>query len=242
MRAHGILILGLLFSAILTAGCSGERGINSFDECVAAGNPVMESYPRQCRAGDGQMFTEVVDSALSDNTEDAETPIGGERDEHGCLGPAGYSWNEEVSACLREWELDEDARRAAGIAVAPLSYRVTIISVENYGCHGCFRVNLERNDNRMQLTVMLKNWTFYEGQLEEGSLTLEEALSIAKGSECVEEGELSKNAFYNEITGTWWIELKPYYLKEGCSPACVVSDETLKAEINWRCTGAIQLT
>ena len=30
--------------------------------------------------------------------------IGGQRDSHGCLGPAGYSWNESEMACVREWE------------------------------------------------------------------------------------------------------------------------------------------
>lgn len=33
--------------------------INSFEECVDAGNPVMESYPRQCRAG-GRTFVEEI--------------------------------------------------------------------------------------------------------------------------------------------------------------------------------------
>jgi hypothetical protein len=33
--------------------------VTSFEECVAAGNPVMESYPRQCRHGD-QTFTEII--------------------------------------------------------------------------------------------------------------------------------------------------------------------------------------
>lgn len=32
--------------------------VNSFDECVAAGNPIMESYPEQC-AADGKTFTNV---------------------------------------------------------------------------------------------------------------------------------------------------------------------------------------
>ncbi len=30
--------------------------------------------------------------------------IGGERDRHGCLGPAGYSWCEKKQKCLRVWE------------------------------------------------------------------------------------------------------------------------------------------
>lgn len=38
------------------------KAINSFEECVAAGNPVMESYPRQCRAN-GQTFIEVIETA-----------------------------------------------------------------------------------------------------------------------------------------------------------------------------------
>ncbi|MDD5710896.1 MAG: META domain-containing protein [Candidatus Colwellbacteria bacterium] len=33
--------------------------ITSFEECEAAGYPVMESYPRQCRAGD-RTFTEII--------------------------------------------------------------------------------------------------------------------------------------------------------------------------------------
>ncbi len=34
--------------------------IGSFEECVAAGYPVMESYPRQCRTSDGQTFVEYI--------------------------------------------------------------------------------------------------------------------------------------------------------------------------------------
>ena len=33
--------------------------ITSFEECAGAGNPVMESYPRQCRAG-GSTFVEDI--------------------------------------------------------------------------------------------------------------------------------------------------------------------------------------
>lgn len=36
--------------------------------------------------------------------QDRPEPIGGQRDEHGCLGPAGYSWNQSEEKCVREWE------------------------------------------------------------------------------------------------------------------------------------------
>lgn len=38
----------------------GSQVIDSFEACVRAGNPVMESYPRQCRTANGQSFTEDV--------------------------------------------------------------------------------------------------------------------------------------------------------------------------------------
>lgn len=52
----------LLLSALLLAGAGCLRAqavITNFEECAAAGNPVMESYPRQCRAG-GRTFVEIV--------------------------------------------------------------------------------------------------------------------------------------------------------------------------------------
>ena len=33
---------------------------DNFEECAAAGNPVMESYPRQCRTPDGKHFVEEI--------------------------------------------------------------------------------------------------------------------------------------------------------------------------------------
>ncbi len=68
-----------------------------------------------------------------------------------------------------------------------------------------------------------------------GELTLEEAMAIAKSSECG--SQLNKNAFYNENSQTWWIDLD--IEKEGCNPACVVDVNTGQAEINWRCTGLL---
>ncbi|XOF35245.1 MAG: hypothetical protein ACL93V_08155 [Candidatus Electrothrix sp. YB6] len=62
----------LLFAAgLFISGCVEIRpyGITSFEECEAAGYPVMESHPRQCRA-DGQIFTEEL--APSDQPNQSE--------------------------------------------------------------------------------------------------------------------------------------------------------------------------
>ena len=63
-----ILIAALAIDYFFFAGQGNEpietpATIASFEDCVAAGNPVMESYPRQCRAG-GQTFTENIGNEL----------------------------------------------------------------------------------------------------------------------------------------------------------------------------------
>jgi hypothetical protein len=40
--------------------CS-DKNVSNFKECVAAGNPVMESYPRQCMH-ENQTFKEVIEN------------------------------------------------------------------------------------------------------------------------------------------------------------------------------------
>lgn len=62
------------------------------------------------------------------------------------------------------------------------------------------------------------------------------ARSIAETGECVEEGTLKENAFYNENSKTWWIDLN--IDKPRCNPACVIFEDE-SVEINWRCTGLI---
>lgn len=66
--------------------------IADFEACARAGNPVMESYPRQCRTADGQLFVENVPR------DDANAPIDTEPiDANGCV-VAGCSGQLCVSA------------------------------------------------------------------------------------------------------------------------------------------------
>ncbi|EKE21689.1 MAG: hypothetical protein ACD_7C00154G0008 [uncultured bacterium] len=67
-------------------------------------------------------------------------------------------------------------------------------------------------------------------------LTQEEAKLIAQ-NECVKDGEVTSEGMYNENSKTWWFDANLNVAREGCNPACVVSEETRKAEINWRCIG-----
>jgi len=139
-----IIITCLLL--VLVTACT--QSITNFEECVAAGNPVMESYPRQCRAND-QTFVEEINDEL----------IGGDTDENGCLVGAGYSFNQEVGACIREWELDESQRKAARLAVVVQSYYpVTITKVETLRCPGCFDVYLKGKLDSPDSVMKFRDW------------------------------------------------------------------------------------
>lgn len=77
-----------------------------------------------------------------------------------------------------------------------------------------------------------------EGENKEAEeFGMAEARAIAEKSDCVKDGNLTDEIFYNENSQTWWIGLDVE--KPGCNPACVVSEESKTAEINWRCTGLI---
>ena len=68
-------VLGLI-AILIIAGAgwwfyqqSGEPTITTFEECAAAGQPVMESYPRQCLTPDGQnLVEEIAATTIADGT------------------------------------------------------------------------------------------------------------------------------------------------------------------------------
>ncbi len=55
-------------------------------------------------------------------------------------------------------EISPEEQRAVEIAIAHLSYPVTIIEVKKLECQGCFSVKLQISDNQHQSTIVLDNW------------------------------------------------------------------------------------
>ena len=94
-----------MITLLILAGCGPQIEVDDFETCIEAGNPAMESYPRQCRHGD-RTYTEVIDEPIAPEFKEPEKPIGGERDEHDCLPSAGYQWCETTQQCQRYWEQD----------------------------------------------------------------------------------------------------------------------------------------
>src|SRR3989344_7622585 len=70
MNQKGFVNIFVLIGIVILVGIAGYfiidpqvffqkpgEEINSFEECVAAGYPIMESYPEQCKTPDGRSFT-----------------------------------------------------------------------------------------------------------------------------------------------------------------------------------------
>lgn len=52
-----VILSALLLFFVFVTGC--QKPVSNFEECVAVGNPVMESYPRQCNH-QGKNFVEEI--------------------------------------------------------------------------------------------------------------------------------------------------------------------------------------
>ena len=74
------------------------------------------------------------------------------------------------------------------------------------------------------------------------SMSLSQAIGVAQTSACTQKGALPGGGTYNSNSKAWWLDFSPHneFVQTECNPACVVSTESNTAEINWRCTGAIQ--
>lgn len=55
-----VLIVGLSVNLFIQERSTRALILDSFDACVSAGYPVMESYPRQCRDGSGKLHVEAM--------------------------------------------------------------------------------------------------------------------------------------------------------------------------------------
>lgn len=66
-----IIVSIMLWFGVILVGCSAlfdESKITSFEDCVAAGNPIMESYPAKCSDGKDTFTQKINSSNLEENS------------------------------------------------------------------------------------------------------------------------------------------------------------------------------
>jgi hypothetical protein len=62
---------------VVVRGIRSVPSVTNFTECAAAGYPIMESYPRQCRTSDGRTFVEEVSSSINTDLIRVTVPASG---------------------------------------------------------------------------------------------------------------------------------------------------------------------
>jgi eight-cysteine-cluster-containing protein len=88
-----------------------SKMITSFEECISAGYPVLESYPPQCKTSDGRNFVEETDAPI--------TPIDSTR-------PAGAYDDCIITGCNGQICASEDVITTCEIREEYACYRSTI--------------------------------------------------------------------------------------------------------------------
>ena len=56
----GIIVVLAALAIWLFYFKSPSLKVQNFDECIKAGYPVLESYPRQCKTADGKTFQKIL--------------------------------------------------------------------------------------------------------------------------------------------------------------------------------------
>jgi len=77
--------------------------IDGFEECIAAGNPVMESYPRQCRDAVGNLFVEAsLEERVNCTDESRNVDACIEIYQPVCGRPMNQTFSNSCFACMDE--------------------------------------------------------------------------------------------------------------------------------------------
>jgi len=126
-----------------------------------------------------KIVPETTDKKISqEEIKNEEKPIGGERDEYGCLGPAGYVYNEQIMGCIRNWELNDNQKGAAALAIQEVGQTVglTIIEVSD-GVDGVYEVTVQfPNTEQFLISVEYPQIIFKPDESEDISEAIAQAL------------------------------------------------------------------
>ncbi len=249
------VIAMVIIVAIIIAVSQKDQiiSVTNFEECIDAGNPAMESYPRQCRHNDRTYTEDISDKTKEVKPIYVSTPKPNDiiTSPLTIKGKAIGTWffEGDFPVMLTDWDgkiIAEGFAAAKGDWMTdefvPFTTSLEFVNPE-YRNNGTLILQKDNPSDLPELDDALEVSIYFEEQEDVGpKLPKDKAYKIADDSEeCSMAGIAKEDHVYNEITKTWWIDLErePELEKDGCNPACVVNEETLEAEVNWRCTGLI---
>jgi hypothetical protein len=106
-----ISIIAVIFFAIAFLGAivvlriDEDTWICDGNQWIKHGHPESPIPTEVCGEIPQQAPSEIKENN-NDNENGTGQVLGGDKDEHGCIGSAGYTWCSEKNKCLRIWEED----------------------------------------------------------------------------------------------------------------------------------------
>ena len=110
------MILLLILLIISLSGCTNQNPISACTQVITPAispNGECTEFPTPCDVPKGFTLVDSCEEEPMDEPVILDEPItpeepplivGGDKDEYGCIGSAGYSWCEAKQKCLRVWE------------------------------------------------------------------------------------------------------------------------------------------
>ncbi|MBI1998737.1 MAG: peptidylprolyl isomerase [Parcubacteria group bacterium] len=173
--------------------------ITNFEECAQVGNPIMESYPRQCRTADGKTFAEEIGNILEKaDLIRLDSPQPNEAIGSPLIvrGSARGNWFFEASfpLILTDWDgkiiAESFAQAKSDPATGEVNWMTSefvpfegtlIFETPSYGERGALILKkdnpsgLPENDDALEVPIMFKNTTS-QSQESNGGAALSQAV------------------------------------------------------------------
>lgn len=143
-----LFLLGIYISWLAVAHASNDPVACTMEYAPVCGSVQVQCIRAPCdpvRQTFGNACVARAAGATNITPGECETVVGGDRDEHGCIPSAGYSWDADLGKCARPWET-----RSFVLTVAPNTVDCTGVSSMN-----CLRVRV----------AAARNWTNWYGNI-----------------------------------------------------------------------------
>lgn len=111
-----------------------------------------------------------------------------------CHVVEGYTWDSEIEACVKVWELNEEKKEAAKIAVdeiKELGQLINVIEIESEECDGCFNILLESENQETDINLV--NWNVADKEQKIEEIMTEEICTSKEGRLVSIEDECSED-------------------------------------------------
>ena len=154
-----VVIVLLLVGAIFLFPRNTDIEITNFEECVEAGNPVMLSYPPQCRAG-GETFIEDISNDVKEEPEPAPllfiSSLLLEQGDTLLVKVENVSSGVEISGSFRNEELSFFSLGSNTLA--------TIVGIDTKAISGKYNLSVRIGDENIikEITVLRKDFPVTE--------------------------------------------------------------------------------